>query len=128
MNHRKFSFHIFYTNKDVFISMKLIQLIIFVFLIFISFSQTQTVTFNYTGALQTWGPVLTSGISFDNFELKVYNRWGIVIWESYDVNKSWDGTFNGILVPDGTYTWTMKLDMLNNDGKKLVTGHVTIIK
>ena len=77
---------------------------------------------------QTWGPVLTSGISVDHFELSVYNRWGVLIWQTHDLNSKWDGTYNGMMVPDGTYSWTMKLDMLDDDGKKLVSGHVTIIK
>lgn len=77
---------------------------------------------------QTWGPILTNGISVDNFQLKIYNRWGAIIWESNDVNSKWDGTYNGFLVPDGTYSWVMKLDLLENGGIKLATGHVTIIK
>lgn len=77
---------------------------------------------------QMWGPILTSGISTDNFELKIYNRWGAVIWESNDVNAKWDGTYNNVLVPDGTYSWVMKLDLIDTDGKKLVTGHVTIVR
>lgn len=77
---------------------------------------------------QTWGPILTSGISIDNFSLTIYNRWGAIIWESKDVNQKWDGTYGGVLVPDGTYSWIMKLDMIDNDGKKLVTGHVTVVR
>ena len=77
---------------------------------------------------QTWGPILTSGISVDNFQLTIYNRWGGLIWESNDVNSKWDGTYNGVLVPDGTYSWIMRLDMIDNDDKKLITGHVTIVR
>ena len=77
---------------------------------------------------QTWGPVLTSGISLDNFELTIYNRWGVIIWQTRDAGAKWDGTYNGIYVPDGTYIWEMKLDMSDNDGVKLVAGHVTILK
>jgi|688.fasta_scaffold00017_23 hypothetical protein len=42
--------------------MKLISFIVSIFLFFISLSQTQTVTFNYTGAVQTWvvPPCVTS--------------------------------------------------------------------
>ena len=77
---------------------------------------------------QTWGPVLTSGISTDNFELLIYDRWGNIIWQSHDVNAKWEGTYNGVIVQSGTYNWVMKLDMLDNDGKKIISGHVTIVK
>lgn len=77
---------------------------------------------------QTWGPVLTSGYSVDNFEITIYNRWGSIIWQSNDVSAKWDGTFNGMIVPDGTYTWTMRFDLADTDGKKFVSGHVTIVR
>lgn len=77
---------------------------------------------------QSWGPILTSGIALENFELFIYNRWGDVIWESHDATAKWDGTFNGELVQDGVYVWTMLIDMKETDGMKLVTGHVTILR
>ena len=77
---------------------------------------------------QDWGPILTSGISVDNFKLIVYNRWGSVIWESSDTTKKWDGTFAGTPVATGTYTWTMLIDFLDNDGKQIITGHVNVIR
>ena len=77
---------------------------------------------------QTWGPVITSGISVENFELTIYNRWGNIIWQSRNTNSQWDGTYNGSLVPDGTYNWIIKLDILDSDELKVVSGSVTIIK
>lgn len=77
---------------------------------------------------QTFGPTLTSGISEDNFEFSIYNRWGGLIWQSYDIKARWDGTFNNSLVPDGTYVWVMKFDLFDTDEKKLVSGYVTIIR
>jgi gliding motility-associated-like protein len=77
---------------------------------------------------QTWGPVITSGISVENFELTVYNRWGNIVWQSKNTNSHWDGTYNGSLVPDGTYPWIMKIDLLETDEFKVISGFVTIIK
>lgn len=77
---------------------------------------------------QTWGPILTSGISIENFELLIYNRWGDVIWESHNANDKWDGTHNGSLVQDGVYVWTMLIDMKETGELKMITGHVTLIK
>jgi gliding motility-associated-like protein len=77
---------------------------------------------------QIWGPILTSGISVEEFRLAVYNRWGQIIWETFDSSVKWDGTYNGKLVQSGTYVWTMSIDFLDNGGRKIVTGHVTILK
>ena len=76
---------------------------------------------------QTWGPVLTSGISIDGFKLTIYNRWGVIIWESNDINSKWNGTYGNILVPDGTYTWIMWFDTTTN-GNKTVSGHVIVLR
>ncbi len=40
------------------------------------------------------------------YQLQIFNRWGVLIYESYDINKGWDGYFgNGNLAPQGVYVW-----------------------
>ena len=58
----------------------------------------------------------------------IFNRWGEIIWESFDDSVGWDGTYNGGLVQDGTYTWRIEFKTTQNDERKLVTGHVNVIK
>lgn len=45
------------------------------------------------------------GIDPDNFVMKIYNRWGEKLYESRCMNKGWDGTYQGKLVPAGIYTY-----------------------
>jgi gliding motility-associated-like protein/uncharacterized repeat protein (TIGR01451 family) len=40
-----------------------------------------------------------------SYNLKIYNRWGEILFESNDTEVGWDGTYNGALVQDGAYTW-----------------------
>jgi gliding motility-associated-like protein/uncharacterized repeat protein (TIGR01451 family) len=40
-----------------------------------------------------------------SYNLKIYNRWGEILFESNDTEVGWDGTYNGTLVQDGVYTW-----------------------
>ncbi|MEY5041606.1 MAG: hypothetical protein RLZZ414_1154, partial [Bacteroidota bacterium] len=47
-----------------------------------------------------------TGILISNLE--IYNRWGVKMYESNDLNPSWDGKFNGRAVPAGTYFWIWK--------------------
>jgi PKD repeat protein len=46
---------------------------------------------------------------FDNvieYWLQVFNRWGVLIYESRDIYKGWDGYFgNGNLAVQGVYVW-----------------------
>ncbi|MBI3240067.1 MAG: gliding motility-associated C-terminal domain-containing protein, partial [Flavobacteriia bacterium] len=73
-------------------------------------------------------PILTSGIDFSDFELKIYDRWGEILFESYDVNVGWDGTYHGKIVPQGTYTWTLQFGLIENDKDLFLTGHVSLMR
>lgn len=42
------------------------------------------------------------------FTLSVYNRFGQLVFQTSDVNKSWDGKVNGFSQPAGVYVWMMK--------------------
>ncbi|MHC1730803.1 MAG: PKD domain-containing protein [Bacteroidales bacterium] len=40
------------------------------------------------------------------YRLQIFNRWGVLIYESYDLKKGWDGYFgDGNLAPQGVYVW-----------------------
>jgi gliding motility-associated-like protein len=36
---------------------------------------------------------------------KIFNRYGQIVYSTSTLNQSWDGTFNGNLLPTGGYTW-----------------------
>jgi gliding motility-associated-like protein len=65
------------------------------------------------------------GISkFPESEIKVFNRYGQVIYYSKGYNSPWDGRLNGKSLPGGTYYYTV-------DRKKdfpLISGWVVIIR
>jgi len=58
----------------------------------------------------------------------IYNRWGEVIWESYDATISWDGTYKGQLCPTGSYVYDIKFGGNNNGIKYSFTGNVNLIR
>ncbi len=43
-----------------------------------------------------------------SFELNVYNRAGQMLFRSTNITECWDGTFNGIAQPMGTYIYSVK--------------------
>ena len=80
---------------------------------------------------QTFKPVFTSGFDPYNFEFSIYNRWGEVVWKSFDYTQGWDGSFskkNGISVQEGTYSWVIKFKPKDTDKKVVINGHVNLIK
>jgi gliding motility-associated-like protein len=44
-----------------------------------------------------------------SFEMKIFNRWGEMIFSTKDLVKGWNGEFNGQPQPEGTYTFTATL-------------------
>ena len=39
------------------------------------------------------------------FELKIFNRWGELLFTTDNIDAGWDGTFRGNAMPEGTYTF-----------------------
>jgi gliding motility-associated-like protein len=77
-------------------------------------------------------PVFTSGFDPYDYTLLIFNRWGEIIFESHDSNVGWNGTYgsNGeiLMVQDGTYTWKIEFKTLATDERKMVVGHVNVIR
>ena len=43
------------------------------------------------------------------YKLQIFNRWGVLIYESHDLYKGWDGYFgDGNLAVQGVYVWKVK--------------------
>lgn len=70
-----------------------------------------------------WGTV---PVFVKNYHMRVYDRWGGKIWESYDKKKQWDGRINGKIAPDGVYAWYVIFDGWDNKTYKM-KGTVTVL-
>ncbi len=66
-------------------------------------------------------------INVIDYKLQIYNRWGVLIYESSDLYKGWDGYFaNGNLANQGVYVW--KVTGQFADGKYFTkVGDVTFL-
>ena len=60
-------------------------------------------------------------------DLKIYNRWGELMFETTDLKTSWDGTYKGQQQPAGTYVYSV--DATFTDGKTISKqGNVTLLR
>lgn len=73
-------------------------------------------------------PIFTSGYDPFDYHLTIFNRWGEIIFESYNSQVGWDGYYNGHLVEDGVYIWQIEFGNIINDERELHRGHVTLLK
>ncbi len=78
---------------------------------------------------ETFHPVFTSGVDPYDYHLTMFNRWGEVMFESYNFDEGWNGHYgNGGLVRDGVYIWQIEFGEKLSDKKQTHRGHVTVLK
>lgn len=75
-----------------------------------------------------FSPVFYSGFDPQDYNLKIYNRWGEILFESNDAQVGWDGTYNGKIVLDGTYVWKIEFLETMTDQRHTYTGHVSLLR
>jgi gliding motility-associated-like protein len=78
---------------------------------------------------QTFKPIFTSGYDIYDYHLMIFDRWGEIIFESYNAEFGWDGTYgdNG-LVQDGVYVWQIDFGDTISDERHVRRGHITVLK
>ncbi|MFA9215436.1 MAG: T9SS type B sorting domain-containing protein, partial [Candidatus Methylacidiphilales bacterium] len=59
--------------------------------------------------------------------LTIYNRWGQLIFTSNDVNKGWDGTFDGNPCQQDVYYYVVDYKTTDNEAKQL-KGNFTLLR
>ena len=68
--------------------------------------------------------------SINNYILRIYNRWGQLVFESLNPNEGWDGRFKGRDQPVGTYGYF--IDYTGIEGRtsenRQVKGALTLIR
>jgi gliding motility-associated-like protein len=64
---------------------------------------------------------------FDPYLMHIYNRWGQLVFESTDIEKGWDGLYNGEPQPSGVYWYWVSLSI---QGKKPAyrSGTLTLMR
>ena len=56
---------------------------------------------------------------FDQYDLKIFNRWGQLVFHSSNPDMGWDGTMGGMPQVDGGYVWLITYhDLLTNQNKQ----------
>ena len=59
--------------------------------------------------------------------LRIYNRWGELVFETDNIENRWDGTFRGQQLNPGVYVYYLEGHCLD-DNKFTLTGNITILK
>ncbi len=71
-------------------------------------------------------PLLGKGLS--EFSMKVYNRWGTMLFETNQTEgRGWDGKFNGLDQPEGVFVFTVEATFKDGQIEKH-QGNVTLLR
>ena len=70
---------------------------------------------------------IVSGDGVKTVGMKIYNRWGQIVFETSQKNQGWDGRTNsGKKVPEGTYFYIIDVETTANT--KTYTGSLTLLR
>ncbi len=68
-----------------------------------------------------------TNIGVASYKLEVYDKWGVLVFETNDVNQGWNGYVDGIPAKQGVYVWRAKGKYTNGRVFNL-GGDVTLIR
>lgn len=80
---------------------------------------------NGDGINDKW--LITNGNCLKHATAQVFNRYGAKVFESNDYKNTWDGTYKGNPLPDGTYYYVISFELINSK-KVSLKGSVTILR
>ena len=68
----------------------------------------------------------TLGNNIGSFSMSIINRWGEIIFHTDDINKFWDGKFNGYPIKQGTYSY--KVNIIGENKRPFTkTGTINVL-
>jgi len=74
-------------------------------------------------------PVFTTGFDPFDYHFTVFNRFGEIVFESFNAQAGWDGTYGDRgVITDGVYVWRVVFGDASSDEIHSDQGHVTIIR
>jgi len=67
------------------------------------------------------------GAAISTLDLKIFNRWGQLVFETTSQEKGWDGTYNGQPQPIDAYAYVLQATFIDGTGK-ILKGNITLLR
>jgi gliding motility-associated-like protein len=68
------------------------------------------------------------GSDITEFRMRIFNRWGELLFETNDPAAGWNGTYKGTLVEEDTYVYVIDYSTMCGGDTRKRTGHVNVIR
>lgn len=90
---------------------------------------------SFTPDYDNFNPMFTPKFPPDSdiiqYHLQIFNRWGEIMFESFDCEIGWRGTYgtgSSSVVKEGTYIWKIQVTEATDLKQRNFVGHVTLLK
>ena len=69
----------------------------------------------------------SSGCSYSSYELTVFNRWGVAVFQTDKPNEYWNGEAGGTESPEGVYYYTFSYRLVQGK-EEFTSGYVQLVR
>ena len=85
---------------------------------------------NEDGVNDIFIPLPDPAYAIVDYEIKVFDRWGKLAFESQSPDQGWDGRINGLLAPSAVYVYLMEVtfDEQGEQFQQRFTGDVSLLR
>lgn len=84
-----------------------------------------TITPNGNGLNDVFYPY---GSEITSLHMRIFDRWGQLIFETSDPALGWNGTYKGTTVQEDTYVYVIEYTTTCNNTERRRTGHVNVVR
>ncbi len=82
-----------------------------------------------SGLNEAFHAIFSQDCNPEYFDLKLFNRWGEVVFHSNNVNEGWTGIHNGAKAISGFYLWTMEYKFADQESNlEQLSGGVHLLR
>lgn len=64
--------------------------------------------------IEGWA-LIEDSVQAESFNMRLFNRWGVKMFETNNIKQGWDGTFRGRNAPVDQYIWLARVTGLNGE-------------
>jgi gliding motility-associated-like protein len=83
---------------------------------------------NGDGLNDIFKAIPTEKANLNYYYLKIYNRWGQLVFQTLDINKGWNGNYGGKSCDIGNYFFIARYDQQKAKTQKEIKGEITLIR
>ncbi|MCB9283495.1 MAG: gliding motility-associated C-terminal domain-containing protein [Lewinellaceae bacterium] len=71
---------------------------------------------------------LSNCSNYEEYYLRIYSRWGQLVYESTNPTQGWDGRYNSKPLASDLYAWILEYRFPQDDAVRLEKGEVTLLR